>query len=256
LTPAEIKEAAKLLFEARTRAVVIKGLPQNLTPANIDDALRIRDELFALLGGQCVGWFLGGTSRYSMVPLPYFAPILPSAMHDSGSAFNHLDFLTFNVDVELGFTFARDIGCETEVSRAADVLHVVDYVYPTLDVMNSQIEKLEAVGWPTVIANNGTDGAIIRGPPVPISTLGDLSSLKARLRVNGREVFSDLASVVMGNPLEAVRWFVGEMMRISQPIPKGAFLSTGSITQPYRACPGDSLLADFGEVGTVSLRYS
>jgi 2-keto-4-pentenoate hydratase len=176
-------------------------------------------------------------------------------MHHSGSAFNHLDFLTFYVDVELGFTFARDIGCGTEVRRAADILHLVDYVYPTLDVMNSQIETLEAVGWPTVIANNGTDGAIIRGPPVPISTLGDLSLLNASLRVNGKEVFSERASVVMGNPLEAVRWFLGEMMRISQPIPKGTFLSTGSITRAYLAQPGDFLEADFGDAGVVALEY-
>src|SRR5690242_16374074 len=97
------------MFDARTNGIRLKGLPQHLVPENLHDALRIRDELFKLLGGQCVGWFLGGTSRHSIVPVPYFAPILPGNLHESGVAFNHAVFSNFEVDVEIGFTFATDL---------------------------------------------------------------------------------------------------------------------------------------------------
>ncbi|MGE0004428.1 MAG: 2-keto-4-pentenoate hydratase [Parvibaculaceae bacterium] len=254
LTAAQVRKAADILFEARTHAARIRGLPADVTPVSMADASRIRDELFRLLGGRCLGWFMGGTSRHSMVPMPYFAPILPAALYQSGAAFDHRSFFTFDVDLEIGFSFAKDVPAGTRIATAAEVLPFIDHVYPTLDVMNSQFEDPGSVGWPTIVANNGTDGVVIRGSPTPVGSIEDFATLKAVLAVNGSEVLSGSASVVMGSPLEAVRWFICEMAR-SQTIRKGSFLTTGSIVPVYRAQPGDVLTAAFTGLGAVTTRY-
>ncbi len=212
----EIQRAAELLFKARSGSFQLERLPENLTPANLDDALEIQAELFQMLGGSQVGWFLGGTNGSTHFPTPYAAPILTGALHDSGAVFRKADFLTFDIDVEFGFTFGQELRPQPDGYQVSDILEAVESIHPTLDIVNAHFKDLERVGWPSAVADNGSDGVVVRGPGMPLKLAGDLNSIDVKLIVNGRHVLSGTGQRIMGNPVEALCWFVNDMGKRGQ----------------------------------------
>jgi 2-keto-4-pentenoate hydratase len=252
----QISKAAQLLLDARTNSYQLEQLPPDLRPSTIEDALAIQCKLFEMLGGSHVGWFLGGTNGSPTIPLPYAAPILSGSLHESGAVFRSSDFLTFDVDVEFGFTFGRNLPPRTQGYRKSEIFESIVSIHPTLDIVNSHFVNLDTVGWTSIVADNGTDGVVVRGPSTLFNKVSDLAFMEVKLFVNGRHTLSGTGSKIMGNPVNALCWFVCHMSNRGKLIREGDFLATGSCTEIYVAKVGDRVRADFGDIGSVEAIYN
>ncbi len=247
--------AARLLFEARRERRQLDALPGECRPTDLDDANAVRERLVDLLGVETCGWFLGGTNGSAVIPVAYAAPILDGNLRASPARLSSREFITFEVDVEFGFRTAYDIPPDAKQLDEEEAVNLIASIHPTLDVVSSHFVDLEAVGWPSIVADNGTDGAIVYGPGTKTWSREDLPDHEATLYVNGEPFHSGKGRQIMGSPLSAFTWFVNHMAETGQTIPAGSFVSTGSCTEVYAGTIGDHVRADFGTLGTVEATY-
>lgn len=250
-----IDMAAFLLLETRRDGRQLESLPETCRPTDLDGANAVRKRLVELLGLEVCGWFLGGTNGSEVIPVAYAAPILDGNLLGSPAELSAKEFITFEVDVEFGFRTACDIppiGHEVDDEESAGF---IASLHPALDIVCSHFVDLESVGWPSIIADNGTDGAIVYGSGVETWSPDELPDHEVTLYVNGEAALSGTGKQIMGNPLSAFTWFVNHMSVTGETIPAGAFISTGSCTEVYAGGIGDHVKADFGMFGTVEARY-
>ena len=57
----------------------------------------------------------------------------------------------------------------------------------------------------------------------------------------------------MDHPITALTWLVNELSKNELPLDKDMIVTTGSCTTPISIERGDSILADFGKLGSVSV---
>ena len=250
-----VETAARLLLDARRKGRQLEGLPEACRPTDLAGALAVQRRLVELLGTGSCGWFLGGTNGSEVIPVAYAAPILDGNLRSSPAKVSARDFLTFEVDVEFGFRTACDILPGEHDIDDDEAAAFIASIHPTLDIVNSHFVDLAAAGWPSIIADNGTDGAVVHGPGTEIWSPNTLPEAVVTLHVNGEPVLSGQGRQIMGNPLHAFTWFVNHMAGRGEMLPAGTFVSTGSCTDVYTCAVGDHVKADFGALGTVEATY-
>jgi len=59
---------------------------------------------------------------------------------------------------------------------------------------------------------------------------------------------------VLGDPLLALTWLANELSGLGLTLKKGEVVTTGTCVPPIPIAPGDTVVADFGALGTVSAR--
>ena len=80
--------------------------------------------------------------------------------------------------------------------------------------------------------------------------MGDFSA-----EVVGGEVHDGIGSNVLGDPREALHWLVKEVMSFGYTIEAGQVVTTGTCAEPLDIEPGNEVIADFGDLGQVSISF-
>jgi 2-keto-4-pentenoate hydratase len=60
----------------------------------------------------------------------------------------------------------------------------------------------------------------------------------------------------LGDPRIALTWLVNELSSLQVTLEAGQFVSTGTCMTPLEVQPGDTVHADYGVLGSLSLRLT
>jgi 2-keto-4-pentenoate hydratase len=65
-----------------------------------------------------------------------------------------------------------------------------------------------------------------------------------------------IGRAALGDPRAALVWLVNQLSALGIALEAGQFVSTGTCMVPLEVRPGDRVEADFGVLGTLSLRLA
>lgn len=255
----EIDKAARRLVEARRKRQVIAGLPEELRPRSLTEAYAVQDKVFDLLGEASAGWFLGCTNPAIQsllgLPHPYRSRLRSSTLYGSPARLDPAAFPVISLEVEFAFTLGRDLPPEGAPYGAEAVAAVVAALHPSIEMVTSNLSDWTEQPVYDLIADNGTDGALVLGAGREDWRTLDLASLATELEVDGAVVRQGRGDRVMGSPLAALTWLANDLARIGEGLRAGQVVNTGSSTEIYHAAPGDRGLARFEGLGEVEVRF-
>jgi 2-keto-4-pentenoate hydratase len=83
----------------------------------------------------------------------------------------------------------------------------------------------------------------------------DLPAQKVSLEVDGERRAEGLGSAVMGDPIEALVWLANHLSRRAIGLRAGEIVTTGSCTGITKVDAGAEVRADFGNLGTLTVRF-
>jgi len=257
LTPEQIDDAASVLVKARLDNVMIDAIPAACRPRSLHDAYGVQDRMAELLGWRHGGWFCACTNLeiQSMLGLaePYYARLFEQFILDSPARLDPDDFPPMVLECEFGFRLAHDLPARSAPYSRAEVETAIATVHPTIEVVAGHLRD-----WPnqdvySVIADNGTDGALIVGPGTEDWRGLDLTGTEVVLSINGREERRGSGANVLSDPLAAFVWLANARSRAGGGLRAGDIHNTGTATAIYWVTPGDDAVADFGDLGEVRL---
>lgn len=251
----DTEKAARTLLQARKQGVCLPELPADCRPGNLEEAYVIQDRLFELLGENTAGWFAGCTNpiiqRQLGLAQPYTARHLESSLFRSGAVVSHHGNLPVVIEVEYTFSMRRDIETVAQITES-EIIGAVDRVHPSIEVVIAHFEDWTRKDIFSLIADNGTDGALVVADGRRDWQTEDLLDQEIALYVNGRKTRCGHGRDVLDGPLSVLAWMANEAQR-APGILAGQLINTGSCTEMYFASPGDHLLADFGVLGSVEM---
>lgn len=106
----------------------------------------------------------------------------------------------------------------------------------------------------TVADNAAAAGIVLGGRPVRPEDV-DLRWVGAILYRNAEIEETGLAAGVLGHPAMAIAWLANKLAPFDTVLEPGHMMLSGSFTRPVWAGKGDTLHADFGPLGSVSVRF-
>ena len=253
----QIDEAAALLADARRTVAVIDCIPESIRPRTLADAYAVRDRLVEILGVDTYGWFGACTNEsiQSMLGLaePYYAYLLTEHVYKSPARLDTRRYPPIVFECEFGFTVDRDFTPAGHPYSRTIIEQAVSKVSPVIEIVAGHLRD-----WPdqdvfSVIADNGTDGALVIGEPFPDWRSVDLVNTPVTLVVNGEIVREGSGANVLGDPMHAFVWLVNALTRDGITVKAGQVHNTGTATDIYWAKAEDRVEARYGTSGAVSL---
>lgn len=254
-----IDQLARALMVAERDRVAIDPISSMHPDMDVGDAYRIQQAQVAVreaAGESIVGWKVGLTSEAMQQQLgvdqPDYGPVLSGWFLPDGATIARDTLIAVRVESEIGFVLKAPLA-GPGVTRD-EVIDATEAVTAAIEVIDSRIRdwKLKLVD--TVADMASTARVLIGAERVAPADL-DLRLIGVALERNGEVVETGAGAAVLGDPAAAVAWAantLGELGVVMQP---GQVVIPGAMHASVAAEAGDTFVARFDRLGSVSVRF-
>ena len=255
----DLEHAADALLLAEETATPTTRISERWPDVTLNDAYAI-SALVAdrkrAAGQRLIGHKVGLTSKAmqaaSKIDEPDYGHVFDAMLIPNGSQVPHARFCVPRVEPEL--TFVLKAPLEGPNVTLVDVMRATEYVVPSIEIIDARVEEPRKI-FDTVSDNGAGAGIILGGRPSRPEDV-DLARVGAALLRNHEVEETGLAVGVLTHPAASVAWLANKLSQIGRSMDPGHLILSGSFTRPVWAQAGDTITADFGELGTVVVTFS
>ncbi|MDM7831615.1 2-oxo-hept-4-ene-1,7-dioate hydratase [Cellulomonas edaphi] len=260
MLPAEtIAAIAEELAHAERDRTLLPRITARYPDATVEDAYAVQGvwrEKSLAAGRRLVGRKIGLTSRAMQqatgITEPDYGVMFDDTVWENGAVIPYDAFTNVRVEVELAFVLAQPL--EGPHCTVFHVLRATEFVTPALEILNSHIE-LEGRTIVDTIADNAAYGGMVLGGRPMAPDQVDLRWVGALLYRNETIEETGVAAGVLNHPATGVAWLANKLHQHGARLEAGEVILAGSFTRPVWVSRGDSIVCDYGSMGTVSCRF-
>jgi 2-oxo-hept-3-ene-1,7-dioate hydratase len=266
MSPDQIEDAARRLFEAEKDRKQIRLLSLDFPGTTMDDAYAVQAALVKrkqASGLKRIGWKIGLTSKAMQsalaIDIPDSGILFDDMVFADGSTVPAGRFIQPRVEAEIAFVMKAPLkGPDVSID---DVLDATDHVTPSLEILDTRIERMNRetgkirTFFDTISDNAANAGLVTGGRRLgPRET--DLRWMGAIVTRNGEVEETGLGAGVLDHPARGIVWLAERLHTYGMEIGAGEVVLSGSFVRPVETRPGDRIAADFGPHGEVSINFA
>jgi len=251
-----VADSALLLHGAARDGQLVDLLSVATATLDVTTGYAIQDTLVALHvadGATVTGAKLGLTSIAKQVEMQVHEPIggwLTDRMAlAEGEPLVVGSLVQPRCEPEIAFLLGADLA-GAEVS-AADVMAATTSVMVAIEVLDSRYRDYRFT-LPDVIADNASAARFVVGPAVPPGDV-DLRGCAVTFHINDMLMGSATGAAVMGDPAEAVAWWVRHLAGSGRGLRAGMIVLSGALMGAQKVAAGDQVRATIEGLGTLQL---
>jgi 2-keto-4-pentenoate hydratase len=252
------KRAAALLAAAWREGRTIDPLPEDIRPRTPAEAYRLQAEIMKLLGEKVAGWKVGATGTGARKLLkargPFAGAILAGRVFKTGVAIPSDAYPMRGLEGEIAFKLGKDLPPRAQPYSMVQVKRAIASVHPAIEIVSSRWSQWPGVGLPSLIADHGSNGALVLGRPFA-GAGPQLDALQVSLSVDGGEVGKGTGADVIGGPHASLLW-LANLLRRGPGLQAGQILSTGTCTGLFKAPAKAKVAAAYGGKVRVEFTFS
>jgi 2-oxo-hept-3-ene-1,7-dioate hydratase len=258
LSDTDRKKAADILLAAEKERKQAVQLSTTWPDITIEDSYAISTEVAnrkIAAGAKLIGHKVGLTSkamqRSSQIDEPDYGHLLDSMMIADGAKVPHENYCIPRVEIELAFILGSPL--KGPGVGLPEVLRATEYVVPAIEIVDARIRDQRKI-FDTVADNGAAAGIVIGGRPVgPMDV--DLRWVGGIMYRNSEIEETGVAAGVLGHPALGVAWLANKLGSHGVALAPGHIILAGSFTRVVFARKGDTLHADFGELGGIAVQF-
>ena len=266
LSQDEIQAAAESLDQAERTRVQTGLLSLKHPQMTMDDSYAVQSawvQKKIASGRKPIGWKIGLTSKamqYALnINIPDSGVLFDDMVFEDGATVPADRFIQPRIEAEIAFVMKAPLkGPDISIF---DVLNATDYVTPALEILDTRILRVdpETKKARTIVdtisdnaANAGivTGGRAVRPGEIDMRWVGAIVSRNAEVEETG------LGAGVLNQPARGIAWLANRLSQYGDGIEAGQIVLAGSFIRPIEARHGDTINADFGPYGSVSLFFA
>ena len=248
------------LWRCRSEGGVIE-VPEDGGPPDLETALRFQREAIDCSGMRTIGYKVGSTSKEAQIVLktkgPSASPIISEYFFESPATIEIHPVQCPAIEGEFALRLCRDLPPRESAYNFTEVIDAIDAVAGAIEIVGSRFAGgLAGKGPLLTAADFGANIALAVGPW--ITDLQDLN-----LATHGVEVFIDgelhekgTGARALGNPYNVLQWLANNHLETRQGLKAGEIISTGTCTGLLDVLPGNMVVAEFGLLGSVEIRFT
>jgi 2-oxo-hept-3-ene-1,7-dioate hydratase len=258
LSDADRQKAADTLMNAEKTRVQATQLSVTYPGITFEDAYAISTEVAKrkmAAGQKLIGHKVGLTSKAmqasSQIDEPDYGYLFDTMMIADGAKVPHANFCIPRVEVELAFILGKSL--KGPGVGLTDVLRATEYVVPAMEIVDARMINPRKI-FDTISDNGAAAGIVVGGRPVgPMDV--DLRWVGGIMMRNSEIEETGLAAGVLGHPAMGVAWLANKLGSLGVALEAGHLVLAGSFTRIVVAHKGDTIHADFGPLGAISLQF-
>ena len=262
--PGRIQAGAELLARHRLERLVFGGFPAESHPLSEQEGYEIQALLHELLEGAghgtVTGHKIGCTTptmqAYLNIPRPAGGGVFDSTVQHVDGRFRHADFIRPGVECELAVRLGRDLDARSAPFDRAEIAAAVDSVMAAIEIVDDRYADWGSLGAIQLIADDFFGAGCVLGAERELGQGElDLTTVSARMTINGVEVGAGVGADILGDPLTALMWLVNEMAPYGHSFRGGSFVLLGSLVQTHWVEQDDVVVVENVPLGRVTARF-
>ena len=266
LSQAEIADAAARLVTAEQTRVQTGLLSIAHPEMTMDDAYAVQAAYVAARhaqGRKTIGWKIGLTSKAMQYALNIATPdsgvLLDDMAFEDGATIPADRFIQPRIEAELAFVLKSPL--KGPGVSVLDVMNATDHVVPALEILDTRILRADPASGNArtivdTISDNAANAGIVTGGRAVRPDAVDLRWAGAIVMRNAEVEETGLGAGVLNQPARGIAWLANRLAAYGQHIEAGQIVLSGSFIRPVEARHGDTILADFGPLGTVGCYFA
>ena len=254
--------AAQIIATARRNRARLGSLPSELAPQTEADGYRIQRAVHDLLlpqVGAMVGYKIGCTSavmqQYLNIPHPCGGGVFAKGVHESGVSLPAKDFVRVGVECEIAVRLGRDLPASQAPFTADSVALAVEAYHPAIEIVDERYVDWQSLGAPTLVADDFYAAGCVLGKPLVRSAVPDLLKVVGRAFINDVEVSRGTGADVLGHPHNPLAWLANHLAADGRGLRAGQIVLTGSLVKTVWLNPGDTVMMELSELGSVHAAF-
>jgi 2-keto-4-pentenoate hydratase len=256
--------AARVLALARLEHRAVAALSSDMAPADAAAGYAVQRHLHELLSaageGPVAGHKIGCTTKVMREKLgidqPCAGQVHARRLLTNGGSWNVGGLIKPSVECEIAVRLGRDLPPVPRYYTAASLWPAVDSCMASIELCDDRYADREAVGVPTLIADDFYNVGCALGEEIPNWQAIDLAAITGTMRINGRETRRGKGSDIMDHPLNALAWLANLRASDGQHLKAGEFVTLGSIVSSQRVAPGDRVEIEIEKLGGIRLQIA
>lgn len=261
----EIAAAAHSLDNAERTRVQTGLLSLKHPGMTMDDAYAIQEAWVKkkiAAGRKVAGWKIGLTSKamqYALnIDIPDSGILFDDMMFADGDCVAKDRFIQPRIEAEIAFVMKAPL--KGPNISLFDVLNATDYVTPAIEILDTRILRTDpqtktARTIVDTISDNAANAGIVTGGRAMRPDAVDMRWIGAIVSRNGQVEETGLGAGVLNHPARGVAWLANRLAAYGGHIEAGQIVLAGSFIRPVEARHGDTIVADYGPFGTVSIFF-
>jgi 2-keto-4-pentenoate hydratase len=225
--------AVATLVDAARSGRLLDALPPGARPSTIAEGYEIQKRYVAALGETTVGWKLGVGSpkgkRDTGIGRAAAGRVLKSRVFGQGDAIPMRFPTPITMEFEMAFILARDVVPGEVVD---DLRTLIAETRLTSEWVRARYVDRRAVGWPSFVADNSAFDTLVVGPRIEFEHFDEIMRSLCVL-VDGGERVRAMTGDEVTQPLDALADLVAIGRDCGMTLPKGAIVSTGTMSVPF-----------------------
>jgi 2-keto-4-pentenoate hydratase len=259
MNDASLQAASDLLYEHWMQGSVISGLPVDIRPTTREEGYAIQARLDERSRNPVYGWKIAATSAAGQAHIGVDGPIAGRILAERvipcagviPAGPNHMAV----AEIEFAFRMGRDLDPRPEGFSVEEVLAAVETLHVAIEIPDSRYEDFAHVGAPQLIADNACAHYFIAAEASTADWRSiDLVAHRVIGRIEGKVEQEGSGANVLGDPRIALTWLANELSSLGITLQKGQTVTTGTCIPPLAISSGDLVTADFGSLGTATVR--
>ena len=245
-----VKEAARLLLQAREKGQLIDGLPEAAAPKTPAAAYDIQRLLMAGLG-EIGGWKVGAPNPQAE---PACAPMPARHITQAPASLSSADFPQAYMESEIAFMLGEDLPAREAPYTEEDVRQAIVGCHPAIEVVQSRFRDPDAAGALANLADLIRHGAFVWGPAIENWEAIDFPSLAIRQTIEGGPARESVGNPA-GDMMRLMVWLANTGARWAGGLKAGQIVTCGSWTGMTRMeARSGEVTAIFEGIAPVVLR--
>ncbi len=258
LSAADRQKAAEILLDAEKVKKPALQLSKTFPSIEIEDSYAIQglvNDAKVRAGSKVIGNKIGLTSKAmqasSQIDEPDYGVLHDYMVIEDGAKVPFERFIIPRVEIELVFVLGKPL--KGPGVGLLDVLRATEYVVPAIEIIDARVQNPRKIT-DTVADNGAAAGLVIGGRAVgPMDV--DLRWVGGLLYRNADIEETGVAAGVLGHPAMGIAWLANKVGRFGTVLEPGRVMLSGSFIRPVWAQKGDTLRADFGALGSLSVQF-
>lgn len=183
------------------------------------------------------------------VDQPDFGHLTAGMFHLEHAPIPATSFIQPRIEPEIAFVLGRRL--EGPGVTVADAVRAVDFVLPSLEIVDSRIQDWKISIVDTIADNASSSGVILGSRPSRLSDV-DLRLAGCVLYSNGQVAATGAGGAVLGSPLNALVWLANTVGPLGVALEPGHVVLPGSMTRAIPMAAGDTVTTTIAGIGSVT----
>ena len=227
---------------------------------SLNQAYQIQAALAEKIGGDLIGWKIGCTSKMAQeltnTDEPFYGRMFASTTFDSPATLESKTLFAPIAEPEIAFRLGKELTPRSSPYGKNDVLDAVDAMYLAIEIVDCRYAKGWPIGILPTVADNGVHAAFVIGEEVADWRTLNRPEIPVVAKIDGNVFTDGTAANVLDDPLNALVWLANSCTSRGQSISAGEIVTTGNtVRDPIFAKPGDTVVATFGDIGSVQVSF-